>query len=168
MPSGSRPLIGSSNITVSGSPIRAAAMPSRWLMPSEKVPTRLPATSLRPTRSSTSVTRRRSMPLVSASHVEVVGGAPAPDDGAGVQQRPHRTEGVGQLGVGLAIDPDIARGRGVQAQDHAHGGRLARPVGAEEAGDLSWSDGEGDPVDRHGLAVSLGQVLCLDHCSSFR
>src|SRR5664280_319679 len=70
MPSGSRPLIGSSKMTVSGSPIRAAAMPSRWLMPSEKVPTRLPATSLRPTRSSSSVTRRRSMPLVSANHLK--------------------------------------------------------------------------------------------------
>ena len=36
-------------------------------MPSEKVLTRFPATSLRPTSSSTSATRRRAMPLLSAS-----------------------------------------------------------------------------------------------------
>ena len=44
-------------------------MPRRWFMPSEKVPTRLAATSLSPTVSRTSLTRRRSIPLLSASHL---------------------------------------------------------------------------------------------------
>ena len=38
MPSGSRPLTGSSNISTGGSPSSAAAMPSRCRMPSEKPP----------------------------------------------------------------------------------------------------------------------------------
>ncbi len=42
IPSGSRPLTGSSDMRTSGSPSRAAAMPSRWLMPSEKPSDRLP------------------------------------------------------------------------------------------------------------------------------
>ena len=42
MPSGSSPLTGSSNIRIAGSPSSAAAMPSRWPMPSEKPLDRLP------------------------------------------------------------------------------------------------------------------------------
>ena len=38
-------------------------------MPSENVPTFFPATSLSPTMSSTSATRRRAMPLLSAIHM---------------------------------------------------------------------------------------------------
>ena len=57
MPSGSRPLTGSSNIKISGSPSSVAAMPSRWLMPSEKPLDRLRATSDSPTMDSTSSTR---------------------------------------------------------------------------------------------------------------
>ena len=44
MPSGSRPFTGSSNSSTPGSPSRAAAMPRRWPIPSENLPTRLPAT----------------------------------------------------------------------------------------------------------------------------
>ena len=47
-PSGSRPLTGSSRISVAGSPSSAEAMPSRWPMPSEKPPARLRATSPQP------------------------------------------------------------------------------------------------------------------------
>ena len=66
-PSGSSPFTGSSKITTRGSPSSAAAMPSRWPIPREKPPTRLAATSARPTRSITSSTRRRPMPFVCAS-----------------------------------------------------------------------------------------------------
>ncbi|CAM5580761.1 hypothetical protein SFUMM280S_00651 [Streptomyces fumanus] len=62
MPSGSRPLTGSSKSSTWGSPSSAAAMPSRWPMPSEKPLDRLPATSCRPTTPSTSSTRRAGMP----------------------------------------------------------------------------------------------------------
>ena len=64
---GSRPLTGSSRISVRGSPSSAAAMPSRWPMPSEKPPTRLPATPWRPVISMTSSTRLRPMPCVAAT-----------------------------------------------------------------------------------------------------
>ena len=64
MPSVSRPLTGSSRITVWGSPSSAAAMPSRWPMPREKPPARRRATSRRPTASITSSTRERPMPQV--------------------------------------------------------------------------------------------------------
>ena len=57
MPSGSSPLTGSSNSSTGGSPSSAAAMPSRWLMPSDSVPAFLAATAVSPTMSSTSSTR---------------------------------------------------------------------------------------------------------------
>ena len=44
-------------------------MPSRWPMPSEKAPTRLPATLVSPASSMTSSTRRRGMPCVCASAI---------------------------------------------------------------------------------------------------
>ena len=67
MPSTSRPFTGSSRTTVAGSPSSAAAMPSRWAMPSENLPASRPATSRRPTASMTSRTRDRPMPAVWAS-----------------------------------------------------------------------------------------------------
>ncbi|PSK52165.1 hypothetical protein B0E38_04863 [Streptomyces sp. 111WW2] len=62
MPSGSRPLTGSSKSSTWGSPSSAAAMPSRWPMPREKPLERRLATSWRPTTPSTSSTRRAGMP----------------------------------------------------------------------------------------------------------
>ncbi len=62
MPSGSSPFTGSSNSSTCGSPSSAAAMPSRWPMPSEKPFERRFATSWRPTTPSTSSTRRAGMP----------------------------------------------------------------------------------------------------------
>ena len=58
MPSGSSPLTGSSNIRMAGSPSSAAAMPRRCPMPSENPLDRFLATSVSPTSSSTSPTRR--------------------------------------------------------------------------------------------------------------
>ena len=66
MPSGSKPLTGSSNSSTGGSPNSAPARPSRCDMPSENDPARLPATAVRPTNSSTWSTRAREMPLVAA------------------------------------------------------------------------------------------------------
>src|SRR6185437_10612514 len=54
MPSGSRPLAGSSRISTSGSASSAVARPSRCRMPSENPPIRRPAASVSPTRSRTS------------------------------------------------------------------------------------------------------------------
>ena len=68
MPSGSRPLTGSSKSSTCGSPSSAAAIPSRWLIPSEKPFERFLATADSPTVSSTWPTRRRGMPLLCARH----------------------------------------------------------------------------------------------------
>ncbi len=68
MPSGSRPLTGSSKSSTCGSPSSAAAMPRRWPMPSEKPLERLRATFWRPTTPSTSSTRRAGMPDSWARH----------------------------------------------------------------------------------------------------
>ncbi len=67
MPSGSSPFTGSSNITISGSPSSAQAMPRRWPMPSEKPRARLRATGVRPTSPSASSTRRSGIRLLWAS-----------------------------------------------------------------------------------------------------
>src|SRR5664279_6450610 len=56
MPSGSRPLTGSSNSSTCGSPRSAPASPSRCFMPSENLPAARLATLLSPTMSSTSST----------------------------------------------------------------------------------------------------------------
>ncbi|SCE18736.1 hypothetical protein GA0115243_108160 [Streptomyces sp. ScaeMP-e83] len=62
MPSGSRPLTGSSKSSTCGSPSSAAAIPSRCPMPREKPLERRLATSWRPTTPSTSSTRRAGIP----------------------------------------------------------------------------------------------------------
>lgn len=68
MPSGSSPLTGSSNIRISGSPSSAAAIPSRWPIPSEKPFDFCLATAVSPTVSRTSLTRLTGMRLLCARH----------------------------------------------------------------------------------------------------
>ncbi len=68
MPSGSRPLNGSSSMTTGGSPSSAAAIPRRWRMPSEKPPALRRAAAPRPACSMTSSTRRAGTPCEWASH----------------------------------------------------------------------------------------------------
>jgi hypothetical protein len=70
------------------------------------------------------------------------------------------------LGVRTPVDRDGAVGGPVQAHEHAHGGRLAGAVRAEEAGDLARPDGEADAVDGGLRAVPLGEVLSSDHDDS--
>src|SRR5579871_5459754 len=66
IPSGSSPFTGASRMRVLGSPRRAAAIPRRCPIPSEKAPTRFRATAPSPTRSITSSTLRRGMAWVAA------------------------------------------------------------------------------------------------------
>ena len=66
MPSGSRPLSGSSMISTPGSPSSAAARVSRWRMPREKPPTRRCPASARPTMARTCATRDRGIPAAVA------------------------------------------------------------------------------------------------------
>ena len=69
MPSGSRPLTGSSSSSTAGSPSSAAAMPSRWAMPRENLPARRSAAGPMPVISSTSSTRWLGIALPAASAV---------------------------------------------------------------------------------------------------
>jgi hypothetical protein len=73
------------------------------------------------------------------------------------------TQGRRVVDVPPPVHGDTAARRPVEAEDHPHGRRLARPVGAEEAGDASGLDGEVNAVDGRGVAESLGQRGCLDH-----
>ena len=159
MPSGSRPLTGSSRTTTGGSPSSATAMPSRWPMPRENLPTRWPATDSRPTRSSTSSTRDCREAVADGEPAQVVAGRATRVQGARLQQRAHLAERGGGVGVAVPVDGHAAGARAVQAEDHPHRRRLAGAVRAEEAGHAAGLDGEGDAVDGGLLAVGLGEVL---------
>ena len=104
MPSGSRPLTGSSKSSTCGSPSSAAAMPRRCPMPSEKPLERFAATSCSPTTPSTSSTRRAGMPESWASAEQMAARAAAAVHRLGVEQRADLAGGVGQLAVRMAAD----------------------------------------------------------------
>ena len=96
IPGGSRPLVGSSRISTSGSPSSAAAMARRWRIPIEYPFTRRSAASpVRSTWSSTSSTRAGGWPPASAGARQVVPTAPAGVKGRlgllGAQRRPARS-----------------------------------------------------------------------------
>ena len=73
---------------------------------------------------------------------QVAVGTAAAVDRLGVQQGAHLPHRLGQLAEVLAVHGDGALGGAVQPQDESHGGGLARPVRAEEAGDLAWLHAE--------------------------
>ena len=50
-----------------------------------------------------------------------------------------------------------------EAEQNSQGGRLARAVRTEEAGDRALADGERQTVDGRGLPVALAKVDDLDH-----
>ena len=57
----------------------------------------------------------------------------------------------------------MTAGRLGQPQQHQDRRRLARPVGPEDADDLTGADLDVDAVDRESCAVTLGQRLRADH-----
>ena len=71
---------------------------------------------------------------VGQGHQVVVGGA-ARVHGPRFEEPAHLVEGRGVRGVVAVADGHAPAGRGVEADDHPHGGGFARAVGAEEAGD---------------------------------
>ena len=167
-PSGSSPLTGSSRISTCGSPSSAAAMPSRWPMPREKPPARLRATSVRPTRASTSSTRDLGRPWLCARHQQVVVGRAAGVHGARLQQRPDLAQRLAQVRVRDAADGRGAGVRAVQSEDQPHRGGLAGAVRAQEAGDPARFDGERQMVHGGLVAVPFGQVVHFDHGSPLK
>src|SRR5690606_1313874 len=80
----------------------------------------------------------------------------------------RRTDG-GEWAFQLLVVGAADRGRPLagahQAEQHAQGGRLAGTVGAEEAGDRTRLDREGEVADGLDGAESLRQPAYLDCCS---
>ena len=155
MPSGSRPLAGSSRISTSGSPSSAWARPRRWRMPSEYLPTRRrAAVSSRPTSSSSVVDALRRHAHGLGGHGERLA-APAPGVlRRRVEQDPDAPAGVRQVAVAPAEDPGLAAVGLGQADEHPHRGGLAGAVGAEEARDGARLAAERDVGD-DGAAAAL-------------
>ena len=58
-----------------------------------------------------------------------------------------------------AVDHDLAAVGAPQPLDHLERRRLAGAVGPEDAEDLAALHAQGDAVDRHEVAVALGQAL---------
>ena len=66
---------------------------------------------------------------------------------------------VQRLGRALGVEQHVAAVGRRQAQAHADGGGLARPVGADDAKAFAGSDGKRHIVHHRGIAVVLVQVL---------
>ena len=171
VPSGSRPEVGSSRMTRSGSLMRAWARPMRWRMPLEYSRRMRLRSALRPTFS------MRSCAFASADagrHVEEP--AVEVERLLGVEEAVE-VRFLGQVadalvlahvGGGLAEDEGLAVGREEQAEKELDGGGLAGAVGAEEAEDLAAIDFHGEGAEgvlfatAPEVAVNLRQLAGFD------
>ena len=102
-------------------------------------------------------------PHLQRGETEHLAAGPARVLGRGVEHDADVPTGVGQVAVGPTEDRRRPARRRRQAGHHPHRGRLAGPVGAEEAGDAARSGRERDVVHGGEAAVRLGEVLDLDH-----
>ena len=76
------------------------------------------------------------------------------------EPRPHPP----RIGQGIeARQADTALVGSQQGGQDAQGGRFAGAVGTEQAVETALGDGEGDPLQSHDAAVTLGQALKLNH-----
>ena len=162
MPSGSRPLTGSSSSSTCGSPSIAAAMPSRWVMPSEKPPARLRGHGGQAHQVEDLVDPARRETLRLGEEQQVVAGAAAGMQGPCLEQRADRGQRPRQLPVGQPADRRRSAFGPVQPQDEPHRGRLACAVRAEEAGYPARLHRERQVVHGHLVAESLRQLMRLD------
>ena len=162
-PSGSRPFTGSSRMSVPGSPSRAAAMPSRWPMPSEKPPTRLRATDSQTGERDHLVDAGAADAVGRREREQVVLGAASGVHGLRIQQHADLAKRGAQLRVVQAADRHVAGGRPVESDDQAHRRRLAGAVRPEESGHHPRSNGEGHVIDGGLASVTLGQPGGFDH-----
>ncbi len=139
---------GSSNSSTLGSPSSAPARPSRCDIPSEKPPAFLPATSLRPTRRSTSSTRDIGSELAAAIHCRCAFAERLGCTTLGVEQRADGPQRLLELVVRHTLDQRGSRRRGVESEDHSHGRRLGRHRSGRGSGDDSRLHGEREIVHR--------------------
>ena len=145
-----------------GSARSAAAMPSRWPMPRDSSPARRWAASLRPTMPRTSSTRPRGDLVGGSEPGQVVAGGPAWMHGVASRSAPTSRSGNRSCTVAPAGDGDLPGCRGVEPDDHPHGGGFPAPVRAQETGDLAGRDREAEVVYREDRPVALGEMTYLD------
>ena len=94
---------------------------------------------------------------------EVVARAATGMHRARVQQRADLVQRKSKAAVAAPADRHVARGRGIQADDHPHRRRLSAPVGTKKTGDLSPGYRKTEVVDGQDGAVALAQTVSLDH-----
>ena len=167
MPAGSSPLAGSSRMRSAGSFSSAAAKPSRCFIPSEYVRNGLVARSARPTRSSTSSTRRRGMRSIPASSSRFDEPREVREELRRLDHRPDPADRRRQPVVTVAPEQlGPPRARPHQAEQAADGRGLARAVRAEEPEHPALGNAQVEPVHRDRApppaAVLLAQPLDLD------
>ncbi len=163
IPSGSRPLTGSSHSSTPGSPSSAAARPSRCRMPSENFPARRGGHAVEADEVEHLVHPPGADAVALGQAEQVMERAAPAVQRAGLEHRAHLVQRAPDVRVGAAVDQHRAAGRPVQAEDHPHRGRLAGAVGSEEAGDDAGTDVEAELVDGPHRAVVLAQPACTDH-----
>ncbi len=96
-------------------------------------------------------------------HAQRVAPGAAGVEAGGVEERADPGGGRAQLAVPAAEDGHRAGRRAHEVEDHAQRGRLAGTIGAEDAGDGAFLDGEAHVVDGEDLlAEALGEVIGLD------
>ena len=163
MPSGSSPLTGSSKSRMPGSPSRAAAMPSRWLMPSEIRADLLVGDGADADELEHLVDARLLDLIRRGERAKVVARGASGMDGLGVEERTDLAKRILQVRVARAVNRGASLGGVVEAEDDPHGGGLARSVGPEEARDDAGFDFEVQVINRERVAVALGEVVDFDH-----
>ena len=170
-PSGSRPAVGSSSSTSSGSPTSAWASLVRWRIPVEKPPIGRKRASSRPTRSRMSEARWRaarggsplSSPKVATTSDADLIERQAVVLGHVAEPRPHG-DGIGGDVDAAHLDAALRR-VGEPEQQPEHRG-LAGAVGADQA-DEATRERHRQPVEGDDSWVALGQALDAQEGTGF-
>ena len=162
IPSGSRPIVGSSRMRIGGSPRSAAATPRRCRIPRESARARLRRDAREPDEVQDLVDPVERDPVAPGEPAQVVARRPARVDRAGVEERPDDRERALDRPVPPPRDERLAGVCGREPEQELHRGRLARAVRPDEAGDLARPDREREAVDRERPPVPLRQAAGLD------
>ena len=121
------------------------------------------ATEPSPTRSRTSPTLEKAMPLEAASHARCFSALPPGCRRAGVEHGADHPQGTPKLARAPTEHERPTRRRRIKAEQEAHSGGLSRAVRPEESCDHSRLDRKGQIVNREHAPVALGEPLHRDH-----
>ena len=153
--------MGSSRTSTAGSPRSAVARESRWRMPREKPPTRRPAASVRPTRSSAASTPSVPTPSRRApggGRRRCGTGGPRPRRGPPRRSRPGRSRSAYGTPLDGAV-PASGRTRPSRARRVVV---LPAPLGPRNPVIGAGVDREGQVVDRGDASEALREPVDLD------